>query len=154
MDTHNINTPNEKLASRILDQLAGGKEEDDIIFELCENNGVTWADAKALVDHVREENHHVITRRQSPLLAIIALLTYIGGLLILGYEVYLFVSYMRDINPSPEIISLLNAPGIASFFAEYAILFLELTPLALAMILGSLIGMRDIWAALLFSEKD
>jgi len=99
---------------------------------------------------LQQENKARIARGQSPILALIALSTYLGGLGIIGYEIYYLASAVSLLQKTG--VSLLDTPNLASFLTEYLVVFFELTPLGLAMMLGSLIGMRDVWRALLFPD--
>lgn len=147
-----MTTNDPQLTDRVLKELVRGTNLDDIVLAVIENTNMDWSQAEAFVTEIQREHDSHITRRQSPVLVAIALVTYFGGLAIIGYELYYLFSVFDLIQKTG--VSPFDMFGLASSLAEYAMVFLELTPLGLAMILGSLIGMRKVWESFLFLQKD
>ncbi len=111
-----------------------------------------WPEAQTRVSQIRTENRGEIARKQSPLLVAIALTMFIGCVGILGYEIYILgslaASYMR-ISKDPLVFL-----DLASYFPNYVALLLEGTPIAIAMTLGSLLGMSRVWSSTLFHDDS
>ena len=126
--------------------------QDDLILALTEKTGMSWPQAEAYVFQVQTENSKRIARGQSPILILIALTTMLGGLGLIGYETAYLVKAFWLIEQTA--VSPFDVLNLASFFAEYAGVFLKLTPLGLAMIFGGWIGMQDVWEIFLIGDKD
>jgi hypothetical protein len=133
--------------------LSNAADRNDLILELCESRGISWAQAEALIQHVETDRKHEIAGRQLPLLLFIALLIFLGGLGLVAYCVY-------------ELISILltgiraGLPGLDVVSYWRLIFDIGVGPLAglaigAAMLLGSLVGMRRAWMPLIeyFSER-
>ncbi len=110
-----------------------------------------WPEAEAYVNRLRSQDREEIVRRQSPLLVGLALIMFLGGAGLLGYELAalaaLIQGYLRLSRDPLVILDLLGAAP------NSLLLFLEITPLAVAMILGSLVGMRQVWSSILFRDS-
>ncbi len=143
---------NTEIKHYILDNLNNTRAPDDIILDLCQKYGLAWQEAEALVLQLQEENRDNITLRQAPLLTAIALVTFIAGLVVLVIGIYPIVLLLITLIQHSNIHRIFNSwqfylavdimvhAGLHPFVA---------VPLGIAMILGSLIGMQDVWAALL-----
>ncbi len=144
--------PGTEIQNYIIEQLSHAVDPDDLILELCERQNLTWQEAEALVTRVRTENQDLISRKQSPLLVALALGLFIGGLVILWFEMnvirLLVETYLRASKQPPAILDLLDAVPNSLF------ILLEGTPLAIAMLLGSLLGMRKVWSSILFPASS
>lgn len=136
----------------IVKRLSEGQDFNDLVLDICNQTGMKWPEAQALVNRIHIGHRGEIAKKQSPLLVAIALTMFIGGIGILGYELFivmtLVVNYMQ-IGKDPLILL-----DLASYFPNYVILFLEGTPIAIAMILGSLLGMSQVWSSILFHEDS
>ncbi len=141
-----------KITQEIIEQLADVRDPNDIILGLCEKHGMSWPEAEALVRQVQTEKQDAITLRQAPLFTAIALVTFIAGWAILALGLYPIVLVAiallqtggtASLLTSWEFYSVLNVTARTGLHPFVAI------PLGLTMVLGSLIGMRDVWAALL-----
>ena len=159
----------DELATLIVHRLSKADRPDDIIQEVCQKTGYSWSEAEELVRHIQEKNEGKITKEQLPLLIGVALFTFAAGLVLTGYGVVSIVTFatankgdlgprditsyiMPVIEKSADPISALR-PAIFPYFN--LILGFILSPVSallfgFAMILGSLIGMREVWSNILF----
>jgi hypothetical protein len=142
----------QELKHYIIENLIKYEDPDDLILDICNKEGMTWPQAQTLIDQVRSENSSSITRKQAPFLTILAFITFFAGSVILGLEAYTVIGTINtfiSLGQNPlEIFALLL------YVAHSAPAALGLLPLGLAMVLGSLIGMSDVWKAILFPEPD
>ncbi|MFZ5822649.1 MAG: hypothetical protein ACOYYU_08115 [Chloroflexota bacterium] len=142
--------PTEDLTDWIVELLADGHSTDDIILTLCERNDLSWSEAQAMVETIQAENRAAITRKQSPLLVMLALSTFLGGSGILAYLTFLFYALLSEYNgASPP-----SLPPLGYYLLRYGDILASLGPLAIAMLMGSMLGMRSVWEAFLFPGKD
>ena len=58
---------------------SGHKKVNDIVYQLCQQTGWDWSQAKEFVEHVGRENQKEIHQRRMPLLLGIGLLMIAGG---------------------------------------------------------------------------
>lgn len=136
-----------ELETYIVRRLGNSAGENDLIMEICSGHGLSWPEAETLVRRVAAEYEHRIAGRQFPLLFVIALGIFLGGLGLVIYDAYVFLSIL-DIDLSTALTDL-------DTFAQLRFIFeLGLTPITgmiigAAMMLGSLVGMRRAWAPLL-----
>ena len=133
-----------ELEEKILERLENGENTNDIILNLCEQENIAWPETEAMVQRIQAENKTHIVLTQSPVLVLIALATFLGGLGLISVAVY-------------DIVTVYNAyvgSGIASigflaYLLQYGGFVWGLGLLGLAMIVGSLRGMQDVWTAIL-----
>jgi hypothetical protein len=158
----------DELVAGIVKRLSEADDPNDIILDLCQKTGCIWSDAEALVHRVQEEEKFQITKKQMPLLTGMALFVFVTGLVLTGYGVYGIIvtltavggaSGPRDIYSylMPMIEKRLDPvtafePAVFPYFN--LMLGVLLSPVSAllfgaAMILGSLVGMRDAWETLL-----
>jgi hypothetical protein len=131
------------IEEEIVERLENSESLDDIILDLCEQENIAWPEAEAIVQRIQAENKTHIVLTQSPVLVLIALATFLGGLGLISVAVY-------------DIVTVFNAyvgSGIASigflaYLLQYGGFFWGLGLLGLAMIVGSLRGMQDVWTAI------
>lgn len=132
-----------ELEEKIVERLENSESLDDIILDLCENANMSWSEAETLVQRIQADKKNHIILAQSPLLVLIALATFLGGLSLISVAVY-------------DIVTVYNAyvgSGIASigflaYLLQYGGFVWGLGLLGLAMIVGSLRGMQDVWTAI------
>lgn len=137
-------TDNAELEKQIVERLENGESKDDIILDLCENMNINWPEAEALVNRIQSVNENKITLAQSPLLVLIALTTFIGGVILISITVYDIISVYNSYTGG-------NGPqglGFLAYLFAYGGFFWELALLGLVMIIGSLKGMEEVWAAI------
>jgi hypothetical protein len=140
-----VNNPD--LTDSIVQRLSKGEARSDIIKEICENTGCTWREIEKLVDNLTVENEDAITRRRSPILFAIALFFFIAGF---GLAIYAGFFVWRVLTSlSVDQADLLANIGSIAYLANYApgVLFIGFT--GAAMIAGSLVGIKQVWRALL-----
>jgi len=149
---------NNDVSAYIINALSKGEGPDDIILSLCEKHNLTWQQADALVKNVQIDNEQAIVKKQFPMLFGLAMAIFLGGILAVGYgcviifsEFTLLQSGLRNIyqvfNDMDVFTNLymgLRMILAAGSFPIFLIIF------GTGMILGSLIGMRDIWSEILW----
>jgi hypothetical protein len=143
---------NIEITRDILERLTEGHQLDDITLGICERYNLSWPEAEALVLRVKDENQDQVTLRQAPLLTAVALVTFLAGLALMAIGLYPILLVGITLLQRGDINTILNSSEI--FFSVNAMVRTGLTPLTaillgLALVLGSLLGMRDVWAALL-----
>jgi hypothetical protein len=123
-------------------------------------------EVEALVDQVHLEHQTEITTHQFPLLALIALSTFIGGLALMALSVELIIITLRTNLETLSEVPDFDTTVVKSFsegikpLVEFASGFLRtvyyvgISPffflaLGISMVLGSLVGMRDTWTIIL-----
>lgn len=137
-----------ELKEWIVGQLSRGRHPDDLVPAICETTGKSWKDAEALVNGVQLNSEDEITRKQSPLLTVMAFFTFAGGVILLGYVVYASVSLLAWHQAGSP------AADAPSFAYDSGRIFLKYLPVGLAMVMGSLLGMRQVWSAFLFPNRN
>jgi uncharacterized membrane protein len=86
---------NEELTGLIINELGKHRDRENIIMAVCEKGGLDWPQAEKLIQQVEEENKRTITRRQSPILIAISVVTVIAGMVLLGYGILFFVGFFQ-----------------------------------------------------------
>lgn len=135
------------LTERIVERLAAGEDPKNIAFDLCSQTGGYYPDVEALVKRVQAENESRIVRKQSPLLVLIALVTFLGGLAMLAAGLYSIVGMIIFYNPGGD-----DPIGFTAFLlllVQNVPQGLYLAGLGIIALLGSLAGMQKVWAAML-----
>lgn len=150
-----ITTLPPEAEGQIIARLKNGDERNDIIFDLCNSQNLDWKDAEALVESVHAGNADDITLYQSPLLVAVALAIFLGGAGLVAYTTFnqaaMFQAIYRLRSQSPGN----GTPvlwGTVHDFLFYLILtgreYVGMLVVGIAMIVGSLRGMQDVWSAL------
>ena len=137
----------DELHALIIDRLAAAFNPDDIVMEICDRYGLTWPEAESMVNQIQTEHESTVTRRQFPLLAILAVGLFLVGVALIVYSTYSLagiIDYYSQVN-----LSYTAMPGIVVFIFEYASGTLGMLGLGMAIVLGSLMGMRRVWSAIL-----
>jgi hypothetical protein len=156
------------LVAGIVKRLSDADDPDDIILDICQETGLSWSEAEGLVNHIQEKDDLQITEKQMPLLIGVAFFVFAAGLILTGYGLYAIATTLTantgDLGP-PDITSYILPviekgvdpasalkPAIFPYFN--LILGFMLSPFSallfgVAMIFGSLFGMRDAWSNLL-----
>jgi len=159
-----------EIKQRIIDELAEEHDPDDLILEICDKAKLNWDQAQALVRTVQDENESVIARRRFPLLFTLALAIFTGGLLLTGYGIYgIFLAFTRAGGMPDDLttfflpiiekgLSPAQALGPAVPLYLKMIIYFVFSPFSailfgIAMVYGSLAGMQDVWADVLFRKK-
>jgi hypothetical protein len=156
----------QEITDYLVKHLGDFDDPDDLILEICQKTGRPWVEVEALVDQVRLEHQTEITTHQFPLLALIALGTFIGGLALMALSVDLIIVTLRNNLDTLSKVPDFDTAVVKSFsdgikpLVEFASGFLRtvyyagISPffflaLGISMVLGSLVGMRDTWAVIL-----
>jgi len=156
------------LVVGIVKRLSAADDPNDIILDLCQKTGCVWAEAEGLVQRVQEEDKFQITQKQMPTLISVALFVFTVGLVLTAYGVYgiitTFTTVRGDFGPRdmysyimPMIEKRLDPvtafePAVFPYFnLIFGFLLSPVSALlfGVAMLLGSLLGMRDAWENLL-----
>jgi hypothetical protein len=133
----------EELRELIIKRLVNHTRISDIAQEVSEQSGLYWSDAEALVREVALMQEHTIHQKRSPMLAALAVATFLGGMVMLIMTVFAVSNVIVFYRTTqPELLSTIN---ILLFIANEAQLALWLGLFGLAMVSGSLLGMRDVW---------
>jgi hypothetical protein len=137
------------LEDLILRRLAETANRNKVIEELCLEHGLHWQDADQLVDDLIQTHKLDITRQQSPFLVLLALDIFIGGVLLMAWNLLGVLNYIWPyFDPNTP-----DAAGLYWFYMDTFQVMLNFpyaTPLfitGLAMIVGSYFGMKDVWAS-------
>jgi len=130
---------------------SGHKKVNDIIFQLCQQTGWDWNQAKQFVDQVARESQKEIHQRRMPLLLGIGLLMMVSGTIA-------FVSAFPDLQTT---LSQMEPPLDLSRVVEYIFLgrsgYLLAAKLVTgtAMVIGGGIGtLRAVTAAMTGESED
>ena len=132
------------IEERILERLTNADDSNDIIMELCEQRDMNWPEAQAMVEGVEKQKKVQIVLAQSPVLVLIALGTFIGGVVLIGVSVYdiaiVYNTYTSAKSPA--------SVGFLFYLFAYGGFFWEIALIGIAMTVGSLRGMQDVWQAI------
>ncbi len=146
----------EEQTAYIIQHLSTGDDPKDLILDLCEKSNLSWPEAEALVRQVQEEKRGVITRKQLPLLFAVALVIFLAGLVMIGSSIYTISSEVSLAQLDPTVQALeqnLDAMQRLYYFFTFILeeggKALASLILGVAMVIGSLVGMRDTWANVL-----
>jgi hypothetical protein len=137
----------EALTAHIIHRLADAVPPGDIVLEICNKTGLSWPEVEMLVKQVQTEHEKDITKKQSPLLTMLAFGIFAGGVGLLAYAVYTI--YLVTGAYTGAALNPWNLPNVFNFIFNYASYTLYAILFGVAMILGSLLGMREVWAAIL-----
>jgi hypothetical protein len=133
----------QSLNDYIVKRLVKSIPQNEIIRELCQNNGMYWTDAEILVKRVLAENSYVVARRQAPLLLGIAFLSLALGLALLLISIISIVTIYKLITFSP--FGPLNAANALIYAINFAPWLVFIGIFGAGMMAASLIGMWDTW---------
>ncbi|MBV6395477.1 MAG: hypothetical protein HFACDABA_01053 [Anaerolineales bacterium] len=137
-----------EIQRQIIKRLEDGNNRNDIILDLCESQGLDWKQAEAILDSIHAENAEGIRLTQSPILVLVALAIFIGGV---GVVIYSAVQLAAMYNLFDSMSAQNQARGIGAFLT-YLIIdgagYLGLVLLGTGMIAGSLRGMSEVWSAI------
>ena len=134
----------EKISTLIFERLAASTPYNDVVMEVCDLAGLDWPEAEAMVQQVMQEQGHEMTRRQSPLLFVIAAIIFIMGAALFINSISDIIKMILFFNGRGQDLSLLELP---LWMMNMPYLLPEAL-LGIAMMAGSLIGLRDVWSAI------
>ena len=85
------------LHSYIVTRLGRAASEDDVIYSVCQETGLDWEQAQALVEQVKNEHLDEIDARQLPIKSALSSVFYLLGIaLAVGPVIYLWI--MLDVT--------------------------------------------------------
>ncbi len=127
----------QEVTEKILHDLTDARDIDDIVMEVCEKTGLGWEEVEKYVNRLSIEDKSAITLAQSPLLVLVALGTFLAGVVVILYGLY--QAYLINLTNSQALVLYLVTNGSGLFWNFI---------LGTAMITGSLKGMQDVWEAI------
>ena len=140
-----MDTPD--ITNYIVYRLSDAVPPNDIIMDICDKTGISWPEAEELVEQVQFEHEQDVTKRQFPLLTLVALSIFVGGVGLLAYSTYML--FLTTSTYANTALNPWDLPDTLNLIFNYAAFTLSLILFAIAMILGSLLGMRQVWATIL-----
>ncbi|MEW6094707.1 MAG: hypothetical protein AB1531_12165 [Chloroflexota bacterium] len=136
-----------ELTKYLVLRLGNTASKNDLIMELCERHGFSWSEAEALLQRVEAEHEGRIAGRRFPLLFVIALGIFLGGLALVIYDAYVFISLLE--TDLTSVFTSLDAATHMRLIFDIGIAPITGMIIGAAMMLGSLVGMRRAWTPLL-----
>ena len=127
----------QEVTKKILHDLTDDRDMDDIVMEVCEKTGLGWEEVEKYVNRLSIEDKSEITLAQSPLLVLLALGTFLAGVVVILYGLY--QAYLIYSANSQAFVLYLVTNGGGLFWNFI---------LGTAMITGSLKGMEEVWEAI------
>ncbi len=157
----------DQVADYVVQHAAEGDDPEDIIFEVCQKSGVSWARGERLVRQVLDEQSSAIARHRLPIYYISALFIFLGGMALMGYGIYSILESIlqhEGLFPPDIFYYMIHGygqgtypftalqPAVYPYFKW--ILGTVFSPISMIvigvlMVLGSLEGMRDLWVDIL-----
>ena len=146
---------NEERTEFIIHHLSEGDDPNDVIYQICQKDNIQWPEAEAMVKNVQIEKGDIIIKKQFPLLFAIALVIFLGGLALIGYAIFVYAAEISLLQSNmgsqatnnPEATQILTGFIAALIHQGPTPIFVFIT--GIAMVIGSLVGMRDAWASVL-----
>lgn len=130
--------PDPSLAAHIARRLAETANRQKVIEETCLEQHLYWEDARQLVDEVLISHRLEITRQQSPLLFLLAVIIFADGVGLVSWNLQAVLT----------LFSFALAPQNLSANAFQSLQAFGWLLTGLGMIAGSLLGMKEVWLAL------
>jgi hypothetical protein len=147
----------------ILTRLSGDAPEDDILFDICQQAGVKWDEARAMLEEVKGDHTPEIERRQFPVLGLVSFVFVILGIvLVLGPVFYLWsilgisgvfldaISGSSRVNVGTVLYLIRGRCALLSWFQLPSILFTMLT--GAAIIIVNIRSLGDAWKNLVYIQ--
>ncbi len=138
-----------ELEDLIVRRLAETANRNKVIEELCLERGFHWQVADEIVEELIQTHQLDLTRRQSPFLVLLALSIFVGGVMLVAWNLLGIYHYLWPyLDPQTP-----DALGLYFLYSDTFQVFLNMsfvTPLfitGLALIVGSCLGMQEVWAA-------
>ena len=136
------------IEQHILERLKNADDWNDIIMNMCEAGNMDWSEAKAFVQGIEAQKKNQIVLAQSPVLVLVALAIFIGGIALsawaVGRVVMMYYTFSVSSGSSDLPVHVLY---FLIYIIAYAPMFVAFFALGLGMIIGGLKGMQDIWRA-------
>jgi hypothetical protein len=141
-----MDNKDDELEIFILERLEKSMPLNDIVLHVCQRTGMYWPDALELVKQVQAKNSPHLERRKIPWHFALALSTAIGGIGMLIAAVIPFLNFFSGPNAIP-----FTGVNILFFAINLAPYSSGLLLTGMAMLVGSMVGMRQTWSSLLES---
>jgi hypothetical protein len=143
-----------ELTTYVTDRLCKAADSQDIIMQICQKTGWQWKEAEEFVKQVDNASLPEVAKRQFPLLFILALGIFLVGLGLTAYGVYSVVDSWNQVTRAFQYIIRGELPPMDAYTLYINMTLALAAPLltGIAMMLGSLVGMRDAWYHILFRE--
>ncbi len=140
----------DEIVAYFVNQLSRGADPDDLVLEICQKTKRGWTEIEGLLKLAQSEHGNDIAARQFPLLFILALGTFIGGLALIVYAVFTSIDLFKTASAlmNQTAASAETDPGLTLLLRFGTSPVLALIT-GIGMILGSLLGMRDTWSSIL-----
>jgi hypothetical protein len=146
---------NEERIDFIIHHLSQGNDPNDLIYQICQKDNIPWSQAEELVKRVQLEKVDVIVKKQFPLLFVLALVIFLSGMVLIGYSTFLYVEEILFLQSSPGSQGAIHMDAL-QILTIFIVVILDKGPtpiflliFGIAMVLGSLVGMRDAWSSIL-----
>jgi hypothetical protein len=123
------------LVEWVVRDLGRQRNRNDIIRVLCEETQLPWRQVERFVRRVEIEHYDRIAARQSPLVIFLGIGSIVGGLLLMGYTVYITLAGHT-----------INLSGVPVPYLENGAYFVT----GAAMVIGGLAG---IWRAVMLMRR-
>lgn len=143
-----MTTISEELKQQIIARLEDSHNINDIILDLCESQGLEWKEAEAIVNSIHAENADDITLTQSPILVLIALASFLGGLGAIAFAAVNLAGIWIMIYENQADFDRMRFFSGIFYLAVNGIEYFGLVVLGIGMIIGSLRGMSEVWSAI------
>lgn len=137
------------LLHSIARRLAFTADRNQVVEEICLLQNLSWSQAEELVEHALAYHDADIARMQTPILIPLALALFVGGAALAAWQLLGMTA----------VLSALASPPAGDFWDVYNLSFglfdvltnfwgmLAAFATGLAMMLGSYIGMKEVWGA-------
>jgi hypothetical protein len=149
--------------SYILTRLFRAASEDDVVFSVCQRTGMSWEEARVLVNQEKKEHLAEIETRHIPLMVFLSVIFTITGIILtIGPVIYLW----RMLDTTRALTVLLSGENVDRVETAFTILqsrcvllsWFELPSIAFAIFLGigiivaNIQYMRDFWTLILWNR--
>lgn len=154
----------ERIHEFILSKLSGDVPDDDIIFDVCQQAGVKWGEARAMVEEVKGDHESEIEIKQFPIKGILTFVFVILGILLI-VEPFIYLWSMLDltdifldvvagrsrVNGETILMLVRSRCLLMSWFELPTILFTIMV--GVGIIIANLRYLGDIWKNLMFAVR-
>jgi hypothetical protein len=154
----------DRIHELILSKLAGDALEDDIIYEICQQAGVKWVEARSMLEEIKGDHTPEIEMRQFPIKGILTFVfVLLGIILILEPAIYLWsmlgitdifldvVSGRSRVNGETILMLVRSRCLLMSWFELPSILFAIMV--GVAIIIVNIRSLGDTWKNLMYSMQ-
>lgn len=136
------------IENKIIQRLADDDNRNDIILELCDSQALDWREAESVVDAIQAKHTVDITLTKSPLIILLALVTFLGGVGLTAYTTYDVISVYKVLAAASQTPETNPLGALVVYLMIAGQHYFGLIILSIAMIVGSLTGLQEVWAAI------